>query len=98
MTIKRKGGEVERFDSSGMPHHIRVVGHGDQTASKAVGEGSIPSLPARIKEAEMPNCTSCGQPIPEGQGSSCSMCYGDIDYGSDGYYRDHMEQQEQEQE
>ncbi len=34
----------------------------------------------------MPYCSSCGSPIPEGQGSSCSMCYGDIAYGSDGYY------------
>ncbi len=43
----------------------------------------------------MPNCTSCGSPIPEGQRKSCSMCYGDIDYGRDGYYRDWAEQQEQ---
>ena len=42
----------------------------------------------------MPYCTSCGLPIPEGQGKSCSMCYGDIDYGKDGYYRDWAEQQE----
>lgn len=41
----------------------------------------------------MPYCTSCGSPIPEGQGKSCSMCYGDIDYGRDGYYRDYMERQ-----
>lgn len=40
---------VERFNSFGVPHHIWVVGHGDQTASKAVGEGSIPSLPAKYK-------------------------------------------------
>jgi len=40
-------------------------------------------------------CSSCGLSIPEGQGKSCSMCYGDIDYGTDGYYRDHMEQQPQ---
>lgn len=46
----------------------------------------------------MPNCTSCGRPIPEGQGSSCSMCYGDIDYGRDGYYREWVERQEKEQE
>ena len=31
-------------------------------------------------------CSSCGSPIPEGQGKSCSMCYGDINYGRDGYY------------
>ena len=34
----------------------------------------------------MPYCTSCGSEIPEGQGSSCSMCYGDVAHGSDGYY------------
>ena len=36
----------------------------------------------------MPNCTSCGSPIPDGQGKSCSMCYGDIAHGTDGYYED----------
>ena len=44
----------------------------------------------------MPHCTSCGSPIPEGQGKSCSMCYGDIAYGSDGYYRDWAIEQERE--
>jgi hypothetical protein len=39
----------------------------------------------------MPYCTSCGQPIPEGQGRSCSMCYGDPDHGRDGYYRKFLE-------
>ena len=34
----------------------------------------------------MSYCTSCGLPIPDGQGSSCSMCYGDVEYGKDGYY------------
>ena len=50
-------------------------------------------------------CTSCGSPIPDGQGSSCSMCYGDIEHGRDGYYRDwaerqdeHQQEREQEQE
>jgi hypothetical protein len=38
-------------------------------------------------------CTSCGLPIPNGQGRSCSMCYGDIDYGRDGYYRQWAEEQ-----
>jgi len=42
----------------------------------------------------MPCCTSCGSPIPEGQGKSCSMCYGDIDYGRDGYYRQMVEEEE----
>jgi len=47
----------------------------------------------------MSNCSSCGSPIPEGQGSLCSMCYGDIEHGSDGYYRQWAEEQmRQEQE
>lgn len=41
----------------------------------------------------MPNCTSCGNYIPEGQGSSCSMCYGDPYHGSDGYYLREMEKE-----
>ena len=32
-------------------------------------------------------CTSCGSPISDGQGNSCSMCFGDPEYGKDGYYR-----------
>ena len=43
----------------------------------------------------MNNCTQCGSPIPNNQ-SICSMCYGDIDYGQDGYYREYVEQQEKE--
>ena len=43
-------------------------------------------------------CTSCGSPIPDGQGKSCSMCYGDIDHGRDGYYREWAERQEAQQE
>jgi len=39
----------------------------------------------------MANCTSCGLPVPDGQ-SICSMCYGDIDYGNDGYYRQAVEE------
>jgi hypothetical protein len=35
-------------------------------------------------------CSSCGAPVPDGQ-SSCSMCYGDPDYGRDGYYREWIE-------
>ena len=34
----------------------------------------------------------------DGQGKSCSMCYGDIEHGKDGYYRDWAEEQEREQE
>ena len=36
------------------------------------------------------NCTMCGSSIPDGQ-TVCSMCYGDIDYGTDGYYKEYME-------
>ena len=43
-------------------------------------------------------CTSCGSPIPDGQGKSCSMCYGDIDHGKDGYYRQWAEDFEERQE
>ena len=39
------------------------------------------------------HCTSCGLPIPEGQLNSCSMCYGDIGYGTDGYYQAWAEDQ-----
>ena len=50
----------------------------------------------------MKNCVMCGSPIPDDQGSnSCSMCYGDIGHGKDGYYQEYMErewQREQEQE
>jgi len=47
----------------------------------------------------MPNCTSCGSEIPEGQGRSCSMCFGDVGYGRDGYYQrwvdDQIEKEQQ---
>lgn len=49
----------------------------------------------------MATCSSCGLEIPDGQGSSCSMCYGDIAYGNDGYYRllmEDMERQSREKE
>lgn len=50
----------------------------------------------------MASCVMCGSSLPDNQGSStCSMCYGDIDHGHDGYYQDYIEQQErsrQEQE
>jgi len=38
-------------------------------------------------------CTSCGSPIPEGQGKSCSMCYGDPYWGRDGYYLAMLEEE-----
>ena len=43
----------------------------------------------------MSYCVQCGSPIPDGQ-RTCSMCYGDIDHGSDGYYREWAEQRERE--
>jgi len=43
-------------------------------------------------------CTSCGMPIPDNQGNSCSMCYGDIAHGSDGYYEEWAREQERIQE
>lgn len=46
----------------------------------------------------MEHCTSCGMPIPDGQGKSCSMCYGDIAHGKDGYYREWAERQREEEE
>ena len=46
----------------------------------------------------MPYCSSCGSEIPEGQGSSCSMCYGDIDYGKDDYYRQWYEEELRQEE
>lgn len=45
----------------------------------------------------MPYCSSCGSPIPEGQGSSCSMCYGDPWYGRDGYALRMLEEQMQQE-
>ena len=44
------------------------------------------------------HCSSCGSPIPDGQGSSCSMCYGDVAYGRDGYYAEWLERAMREQE
>lgn len=44
----------------------------------------------------MANCTSCGSEIPSGQGKSCSMCYGDPQHGSDGYYQAYIEEQERQ--
>lgn len=46
----------------------------------------------------MAYCTSCGSYIPDGQGKSCSMCYGDAEHGSDGYYKAWLKQQERQQE
>ena len=43
-------------------------------------------------------CSSCGSPNPDGQGKSCSMCYGDINHGTDGYYEQWALQQEEKNE
>jgi len=44
----------------------------------------------------MNNCVCCGSSIPEGQ-TTCSMCYGDMNHGQDGYYRQWAERQLEEQ-
>ncbi len=45
----------------------------------------------------MNNCSQCGSSIPDGQ-RVCSMCYGDISYGNDGYYQQWAEEQLRKQE
>ena len=44
----------------------------------------------------MDNCVMCGALIPDGQ-RPCSMCYGHIDHGIDGYYREGLEEQERQE-
>lgn len=44
----------------------------------------------------MSYCVQCGSSVPDAQ-NVCSMCYGDIDYGRDGYYREWAERQMREQ-
>jgi len=41
-------------------------------------------------------CVQCGLPVPDGQ-NCCSLCYGDPEYGQDGYYRQWLNEQEREQ-
>ena len=41
----------------------------------------------------MNRCKQCGERIPDKQ-TVCSMCYGDISYGSDGYYRQWAENEQ----
>ncbi len=41
----------------------------------------------------MATCSQCGISIPKEQ-KVCSMCYGDISYGTDGYYQQWAEEQE----
>ena len=40
----------------------------------------------------MSNCSQCGIEIPRGQ-SICSMCMGDINHGTDGYYLEEVYKQ-----
>lgn len=42
------------------------------------------------------HCVMCGLAVPGSQ-RVCSMCYGDIDYGRDGYYRRYVEEWERQQ-
>ena len=43
-------------------------------------------------------CIDCGSYIPDGQ-STCSMCYGDVGHGDDGYYEQMLlDEQYQEEE
>jgi hypothetical protein len=45
----------------------------------------------------MAQCMMCGSWIPDNQGSkTCSMCYGDIDHGKDGYYRQWAEERDRQ--
>lgn len=39
----------------------------------------------------MSSCGSCGVSVPDGQ-KFCSMCYGDPEYGRDGYYKRMLEE------
>ena len=44
-------------------------------------------------------CVCCGSLIPDNQRSkTCSMYYGDIDHGKDGYYREWAEGMERQAE
>ena len=42
-------------------------------------------------------CVDCGSPIPAEQ-RICSMCYGDINFGRDDYYKEWAEEQKREEE
>ncbi len=66
------------------------------------GWGIRPGPAVCYKENMMGSCCDCGSSIPDGQ-EVCSMCYGDVDYGNDGYYQAYMdraaeERQREEQE
>ena len=38
----------------------------------------------------MAYCVNCGSQIPDGQ-MTCSMCYGDVAHGEDGYYMEWLQ-------
>lgn len=46
----------------------------------------------------MAKCKMCGSSIPEEQNNICSMCYGDSEYGRDGYYKAELERNMNERE
>ena len=44
-------------------------------------------------------CINCGSPLPDShRHRTCSMCYGDPDWGTDGYMRRAMEEDRRQQE
>jgi len=49
----------------------------------------------------MAYCVDCGSQISDGQ-TTCSMCYGDVAHGDDGYYmewaRNSMDDKEEQEE
>ena len=46
----------------------------------------------------MSNCVNCGAPLPDShRHRTCSMCYGDPDWGTDGYLRRAMEEENMSQ-
>ena len=38
-------------------------------------------------------CAGCGRDIPSDQSRLCSICYGDVDWGRDGYLQAQLEMQ-----
>jgi len=47
----------------------------------------------------MKYCIDCGSSLPDSHNfRTCSMCYGDINHGTDGYYRQWAEEQNRQDE
>lgn len=70
------------YDGHG--HEVaRVVDRADALRWAASGQ-MVAAL--EMGKESWKHCVDCGLPIPDDQ-KVCSMCCGDIDYGSDGYYR-----------